>query len=76
MKLRGKHYSEFTTTHVLRGIYHARVFYYDEITRTISETPKIKSLNPKITYLLRPYPFTPSSPLSHFFLNPKLQLNP
>ena len=49
--LQGKVYNEFTRTRVLQGINQARVFHYDEFTRTISESLKIKSLNPKVSYL-------------------------
>ena len=49
--LQGNDYNEFTRTRVLQGIYQARVFYYDEFTTTISESLKIKSLTPKVSYL-------------------------
>ena len=34
--LNNPNYNEFTRTCVLQGIYQARVFHYDEFTRTIS----------------------------------------
>jgi len=49
--LQGNDYNEFTRTRVLQGIYQARVFHYDEFTTTISESLKIKSLTPKVSYL-------------------------